>query len=415
MSAHLPIGRLAAPGRTRVTFAPGLRRPELPNWLLPYRLAWRQLRAEPARLLAAIAGVMFASVLVLMQLGFRAALFDTATALPMAFQGELFLINPLTTAMFRAEPLPRARAFQALAVADVDRIAPIYLAQLFWRNPTNGTHRAIQLIGFDTESGAVSIAGLSTLSDALKRDDAVAFDAMSRPEYGDIKGLLARTGSLTAELGNHAVDVVGLVQLGASFCADGNVVMSENTFRRLVPGTRLSNANIIALSLRPGADPVRVQAELTRLLPGDVAVVTKAQLMQRERDYWDDTTPIGVIFLFCTLMALTVGLVVVYQILYTDVVNHLHEYATLKAVGFANRFFRHVVFGESLIIGCLGFVPGLVACVVLYRVASNVSWLTLTLTPERCAIVFAMIIGMCAAAGTLALRKLRDAQPAEMF
>jgi putative ABC transport system permease protein len=126
-------------------------------------------------------------------------------------------------------------------------------------------------------------------------------------------------------------------------------------------------------------------------------------------------TPIGVIFLFCTLMALTVGLVVVYQILFTDVANHLREYATLKAIGFSNRFLKHVVLGEAFILGCLGFVPGIAACVVLYRVASDVSWLTLTLTAYRCAIVFVMIIGMCAAAGLLALRKLRDAHPAEMF
>src|SRR5271154_5509841 len=127
--------------------------PGIPGWMLPVRLAWRQLRAEPARLSAALAGVMFASILVLMQLGFRGALFETATALPRALRGELFLINPLTQALFRAEPLPRARAFQALAEPEVEQVMPIYLAQLFWRNPTTGTHRAIQIIAFDTTSG----------------------------------------------------------------------------------------------------------------------------------------------------------------------------------------------------------------------------------------------------------------------
>jgi putative ABC transport system permease protein len=104
--------------------------PGIPAWLLPLRLAWRQLRAEPSRLLAAVAGVMFASILVLMQLGFRGALFDTAIALPQALRGELFLIHPLTTALFRAEPLPRVRAFQALSVPDVEQVAPVYLARL---------------------------------------------------------------------------------------------------------------------------------------------------------------------------------------------------------------------------------------------------------------------------------------------
>ncbi|MFM8615342.1 MAG: lipid ABC transporter, partial [Alphaproteobacteria bacterium] len=47
------------------------------DWFfLPARLAARQLFFERARLFSAIAGVMFAAVLVFMQLGFRAALFD---------------------------------------------------------------------------------------------------------------------------------------------------------------------------------------------------------------------------------------------------------------------------------------------------------------------------------------------------
>lgn len=389
--------------------------PGIPAWIRPFRLAWRQLRSEPPRLLAAVAGVTFASILVLMQLGFRGALFDTATALPNALRGELFLINPLTTAMFRAEPLPRARAFQALAAPEVDQVAPIYLAQQFWRNPSTGTHRAIQLIGFDTDSGAVGVTGLAGLSNALRREDTVAFDALSRPEYGDILGLLARNGSVTAELGTRLVTVVGTVRLGASFCADGNAVMNENTFRHVVPTARLSDTNIVALRLKRGADPLFVQSELKRLLPKDVDVVTRDQLMQRERDYWDSTTPIGVIFLFCTFMALTVGMVIVYQILFTDVANHLREYATLKAIGFSNGYLSKVVVGEALILGLLGFLFGVVACVFLYRVAGSASYLTLTLTAGRCIAVFVMIIGMCIGAGLLALRKLREAHPAEIF
>jgi putative ABC transport system permease protein len=383
--------------------------------MLPARLAWRQLRSEPARLLAAVAGVMFASILVLMQLGFRGALFDTATALPRALRGELFLIHPLTQALFRAEPLPRVRAFQALAVPEVEQVMPIYLAQLFWRNPTTGGHRAIQLIGFDTGSGTLGIAGLDRLAAVLKPDDTVAFDILSRPEFGDIAGLLARDGGERAQLGNRSVEVVGTVRLGASFAADGSVVMNEATFRRIVPMARPSDVSLVALRLQPGSDPRSVRAKLMTLLPRDVEVITRAQLVQRERDYWDAATPIGVIFLFCTLMGLTVGMVIVYQILFTEVANRLREYATLKAIGFSNLYLGQVVIGEALILGCLGFLPGSIACVLLYRVAGDAAYLTLTLTVERCFSVFLMIAGMCIAAGLLALRKLRQADPAEIF
>ena len=284
-----------------------------------------------------------------------------------------------------------------------------------WRNPTTGTHRTVQIIAFDTESGAVGIDGLAPLSDALKREDTVAFDALSRPEFGDIVGLLARDGGVKAQLGNRMVDVVGTVKLGASFTADGSVVMNEKTLWRVLPGMRPSDASVIALQLQSGADLQSVRAELVKALPHDVDVITRAELLRREQVYWDAATPIGVIFLFGTLMGLMVGTVIVYQILFTDVTNHLREYATLKAIGFSNLYLGKVVIGEACILGCLGFFPGLLASLLLYRVAGNAAYLNLVLTGERGVAVFLMIVGMCVAAGLLALRKLRHADPAEIF
>ena len=54
-----------------------------------------------------------------------------------------------------------------------------------------------------------------------------------------------------------------------------------------------------------------------------------------------------------------VGLVIVYQVLSTDVADHLREYATFKAMGYPHRFFLGIVFEEALILGVIGFVPGL--------------------------------------------------------
>ncbi len=253
------------------------------------------------------------------------------------------------------------------------------------------------------------------MSDALKREDTVAFDALSRPEFGDIVGLLARDGVVKAQLGNRMVDVVGTVKLGASFTADGSVVMNEKTLWRVLPGMRPSDASVIALQLQPGADLQSVRSELVKTLPHDVDVITRAELLRREQVYWDAATPIGVIFLFGTLMGLMVGTVIVYQILFTDVTNHLREYATLKAIGFSNLYLSKVVICEACIIGCLGFFPGLLASLLLYRVAGDAAYLNLVLTGQRGIAVFLMIVGMCVAAGLLALRKLRHADPAEIF
>jgi len=408
------------PERPRISFASGVPLPlkarfGVPRPLLPFRLAWRQLHAERARLLTAIAGVMFASVLVLMQLGFRSALFDSATALPQVMRSELFLINPLTTALFRAEPIPRIRAFQSLAVPEVTQAVPIYLAQAPWRNPATGTHRVIQLIGFDVQAGAIAIPGLAALATALTRSDTVAFDSRSRPEFGDISKLLRERTVLKAQLDGREVEVVGTVQLGASFAADGNVVMTETNFRRLVPDTKASDAALIALRLAPGADVALVRDRLSKLLPPDVQIVTHGELVEWERRFWDQQTPIGIIFAFGSLMGLIVGLVIVYQILFTDVCSHMRGYATLKALGFSHRYLQLVILGEASILACLGFLPGLLFSAVLYRFVGRAAYLSLELTSDRSVAVFAMILSMCMVAGLLALRKLREADPASVF
>lgn len=386
-----------------------------PSLWLPARLAWRQLRSERARLFSAIAGVMFACVLVFMQLGFRSALFESATSLPRAMRGELFLIQPLTTALFRPEPLPRVRAWQTLAIPEVAKAVPIYLAQGTWRNPVTGTRRAIQLIGFDTEAGAVAFPGLAPLIPKLKRPDTVAFDSRSRPEFGPVPALFEKNGPMIVQLANREVEVVGIVELGASFGADGNAVMNEVNFRRLVKERKASNTDLVALRLHPGADITAVQARLTALLPGDVRVLTHDQLVQWERDYWEKTTPIGFIFAFGSLMGLVVGMVIVYQILFADIATHLPEYATLKAMGYSGGYLGRMVLAAAAILALLGFVPGMLASTGLYDLVAKATLLPLHMDTERSLLVFGLIFGMCAFAGLLAMRKLRDANPADMF
>ena len=384
---------------------------------LPLRLAWRQLRAEKARLASAIAGVMFACVLVFMQLGFRAALFDSATSLISAMRAEIFLLHPLTMASFRPEPMPRSRAGQALALPEVVQAVPVYLAQTTWRSPADGSRRTIQLIGFDVEAGAMGFTGLDAVAQALKRPDSAAFDSRSRPEFGPIGALLAARGGgfLPVQVGNRSLEIVGQVEIGPSFGADGNLVLNEVNFRRLMPDRPFSNTDLVAIRLRPGSDVAAVQRQLAALLPPDVVVLTHPELVAWERRYWEDATPIGFIFSFGSLMGLIVGMVIVYQILFSDIANHLREYATLKAIGYGNGYLARTVLGSALILAVLGFVPGAVASALLYDVVGAATFLPLGMTLERGLTVFGLIFGMCGLAGLLAMRKLRDADPADMF
>jgi len=114
-------------------------------------------------------------------------------------------------------------------------------------------------------------------------------------------------------------------------------------------------------------------------------------------------------------MGLVVGIVIVYQILFADIAGHLSEYATLKAMGYSNGYLSRVVLGAAVILAIIGFIPGLGLAVFLYDFVAKATFLPLHMPPDRALSVFLMIFAMCFTAGLLAMRKLRDANPADMF
>ena len=114
-------------------------------------------------------------------------------------------------------------------------------------------------------------------------------------------------------------------------------------------------------------------------------------------------------------MGVVVGLIIVYQILYSEVQNHISEYATLKAIGYTNGFLRGVVFREAFYLSLLGYIPARVISFLLYSVAADATQLPIQMSVERAGIVYAVTLLMCGFSGLLAIRKLDKADPAEVF
>jgi putative ABC transport system permease protein len=110
-----------------------------------------------------------------------------------------------------------------------------------------------------------------------------------------------------------------------------------------------------------------------------------------------------------------VGMVICYQVLSSDVADHLAEYATLKAIGYPNRYLGMVVLQEALLLAVAGFVPGLACSWLLYQLLSALTDLPMELTWFRIGFVLFLTIVMCAASGLLALRKALEVDPAEVF
>lgn len=387
----------------------------MPLLPLPVRLAWQQLRHEPRKLLAGAAGVVFAVVLMFMQFGFRDALFDSATAVQRRMSGDLFIVHRQSQTLWRMAPFTRRRVFQALAVPEVEQAGYLYVTLVDWKNPWSGRHRPTLMFGIDPAVGLLDLPGVTDQLDAIKDEDSVLFDSHSHREFGPILDLLHRGEVVSAEVNNRRLTVRGVFRLGASFAADGNLVTSHENFLRVVRSRAPSQIDVGILVLRPGADPGVAQAAVQRLMSDDVHVVSRGELVRLEYDFWQNSTGIGFIFTLGALMGFVVGVVIVYQILYTEIANHLAQYATLTAMGHSHRFLLGIVAGAALILCVLGYVPGLLLSAALYRLTESATFLPMTLGASKPMLVLGLTLTMCCVSGAFALRKLRDADPADLF
>lgn len=378
-------------------------------------LAWLQLKQERGRLTAALAGVAFAVILMLMQLGFEDALFESGTTLHRRLQADLVMISPQYQWLLNSGHLTERRLYQARAVASVESASGIHLEQASFKNPETRTERSILLIGFRPKAGVLPFSGIVENLQAIREPNVFLFDGRSRAEYGPIPRLLERKGRVLAEVSGRAVEIAGLYQLGTSFGVDGSLISSDVNLLRLTPGRPLGVVNLGLIRLRRGMDPAVAREELVAALPRDVRILTRQEFIDLEGRFWRSNTPIGFILTLGVILGLVVGCVIVYQILYTNVNDHLADFATLKAMGYTDGYLFLLVLDESLILSVLGFVPGLLISWVLYRVSAGATELPLRMTLGRVVIIYVLTALMCAAAGGLAMRRLRSVDPAEIF
>lgn len=378
-------------------------------------LAWRQLMKEKTRLLVAIAGIAFADMLILLQMGFQDALYDGATQTQRLLQADLVLINPQFQTLFSVQSFPRERLYQAMSADGVSEVSSIYIASANWKNADTRQTRAILIWGVDPEAPSFAVPEIEQNLPQLKQLNQVLFDRSSRPEYGAIADGLQKQGTLEAEVNRQMIRVVGLFTIGASFAADGNVIASDSTFLKLFPERQPDKIEVGLVQLQPGTDPQLVKAQLTTMLGTDVRILTPEEFANVEKHYWESQGAIGFIFGLGVTVGFIVGIVIVYQILYTDVANHLPEYATLKAMGYGDRYLLGVLLQEALILAILGYIPGFLISLGLYQLAYTATLMPIAMKVERAVFVLVMTFVMCSVSGAIAGQKLRSADPADVF
>ncbi len=378
-------------------------------------LAWLMLTRQPVRLAVALAGISFAGILMFMQLGFRDGLFDASVTVHRQFDADLVLMSPRTMSSIGMASFPRRRLVQAMADPAVRGITPVNWGLLLWRNPDSRINRSILTIGFEPGDPLFLDPALAAQAEGLTMKGRVLFDERSRPEFGPIAERFRAGEVVETEVAGSRVRVAGLLNLGPSFGADGNMITSRDTFLELSPGTPPGSIELGLIRLLPDADAETVAQRLQRQLPPDVTVFTKAAFEDFEKTYWRTSTAIGFIFTLGAAMGFVVGCVIVYQILSSDVSDHLPEYATLMAMGYPLPSLLRVVGREGLLLAVLGYLPAYAAGLGLYALVRRGTNLPVFMNLDRALVVLVMILVMCLASSALAMRRLADADPAEIF
>ena len=378
-------------------------------------LASLMLIRQPVRLAVALAGISFAGILMFMQLGFRDGLFDASVVVHRLFDADIVLISPRSTSSVSMAGFPRRRLIQAMASPEVEGITPVNWNLLLWRNPETLGTRSILALGFEPGHPLFTDPTLAAKAKRLTQKGRVLFDEKSRAEFGPVAEWFREGRTVESEIAGKRVRVAGLIGLGASFGADGNLLTSRETFLDLIPNTPSGSIEVGLVRLKPGSDADQVAQHLQSQLPEDVTVLTKQGFIDFEQNYWRTSTSIGFIFTLGAAMGFVVGCVIVYQVLYSDVSDHLPEYATLMAMGYKLNSLLGVVVREGLLLALFGYLPAYAAGQGLYLLVRNATQLPVAMNTVRAVSVFSMILIMCMLSAGLAMRRLVDADPAEIF
>jgi len=391
------------------------------NQFLSYRrlpLAWLMLRRHPAKLITAFLGVAASGALILMQLVLQDSLFQSSVSIVNKTDADLLLISKQSASLISFMSFPEERLSTVLRSPDVEEAYPVRFRFLSWRLAGESKSRLALAVGINPHQAVFNDTDISSQQMKLVNRNDVLFDRLSRPEFGSVASDYMDGKSITAFAGKQRLKVVGLVKFGPSFGYDASILTTISTV------SEFNTANDFAINqpiemgiikLRDGVNPLVVSKAISRTLPPDVDIMTKSQYETNEKVYWDKSKPIGFVFSFMTITSLVVGGTMVYQLLHMDVTFHLSSYAVLMSIGYKRGKLESIVFAEGIILSSFGFPVAWLTSLFLCRIVSAFTLMDLDLNFNMLASTYTLLVLMCSASALLAMAKIKDADPSDLF
>jgi len=379
-------------------------------------LARRLLVADKPRVVRSVSGIAFAIVLMLIELGFRNAFVDAAVDIIRALDGEIVIISASKSQFAKKAPFSRRQLYEARAVAGVASARPVYAEWVnsVWKNPRTHASYALQVFGFDPDQPVFLFPEVAARLAELRQPDTVMTDSRARSFIGH------GAPGVESEFARTAIRIVGSFPLGPDFVTDGTLLMSDRNFLKLLgrfdaKPDELPDPEIGVVRVLPGYALATVQQALQAALPDNVVVLAKGELVDQETQFQSEVSGVGPVFGVGVLIGFAVGTMICYQILYSDIADRLAQYATLKAIGYGDRFLVQVVLQQAVFHGIVGYLPAWAIALALYRLLGAISLLPLRMTIGLTMTSLALTLGMCILSALVAVRRVIRADPAELF
>jgi putative ABC transport system permease protein len=370
-------------------------------------LALRNLVHDRIRLAVTLIGILFSIVLVAVQLGLYLGSSRMITANIDKADADLWVTT------FGAKSfedggilLTDRERHQALATPGVQSVVPLLVSFAEWRKPEGGSSRVV-VVGSDTDDQGLVPWSLAqgTLED-IKAPDAIAVDRSYLAELG-INGI-----GDTAQVANGRVKIRALTEGVRSFTQSPYAYTTLNRARQLF-GAPSDSITFLLVKLAPDAKLEDVQANLlARLSSADV--LTKEEFRARSLKQWLFKTGAGLALIGGALLGSLVGTVIVAQTLYSSTKDHIHEFATLRALGSTKGYIHKVILAQAGLSAVMGYVLGMIIALLILYLSRN-SALPLVMTPGLAFWLFALTIGMCAISALSAIVKVTKIDPATVF
>lgn len=383
-------------------------------------IAWLQLRAQKAQTLVAVGSITFITVFLFMQIGSSSAFINALLEMPRKLKGDLFLLNASTVTVLRPVPFSQRRLYQVPAFAEVDSVMPLYLLGTQIPDPSGkpGYLTRVLVIGFPVTTNPFHIQEIGEELYKLGEKGALLIDECSksdfRPIIQEVIKLERSNISLRSGSGQIKLSLKGVFPLGMNEVNYSHLLTSDATFMDIF-GVKRKDINIGVIYLKPGADPGQVKKLLGTYLPPDVVVMHKHEILANEKELFEFKTPVGIFLRIAVLVSVVGGIVVVYQILYQMTSKYLREYSTLKAIGFSHGMLISIVLVQAMTLTITGYALGLAISFYLYDWMSELISIPYRIEMSKAVAVFALVTFISQVSALLAIRKLREADPADLF